>query len=420
MNELTTAGRLGRVRATAYSKLTLSLRVAGRPRRRLPRARGAHGLDRRSARRRRGGGGPAPRRCHVRRCTARPRTSPPGTDNLAARAADDAAAPGRAVGARRPAHAAQEDPRRRGPRRRIGRRGGDARRDPTPARVRHRRRRAPRRSVRCIGSDVPFCLTGRRRVDARAAARCSSPWTLPIGVCRSSSRSRRSGSSTPAVYARVGRARRAAARAGSCRRRSASRRHRRAGQRPRARGGGRRAAAGGVPGGARGRRGRAGAAGRERLGVRGARRSRPATSRQYARRVSRSAAACRVTPRGDRGRSACVLGSGLAALLAALPARLLQQLLVLLLPHALAALLDQRTHGGGATLPVRPSGVTSGPANKGSRHSRPRRVWSMQPVGGGVTAARGPLESQVEVRNLAPERPCNAATTVAKVRSDAG
>ena len=26
-------------------------------------------------------------------------------------------------------------------------------------------------------------------------------------------------------------------------------------------------------------------------------------------------------------------------------------------------------------------------------------------VGGGVTAARGPLESQVEVRNLAPEQP---------------
>ena len=32
-----------------------------------------------------------------------------------------------------------------------------------------------------------------------------------------------------------------------------------------------------------------------------------------------------------------------------------------------------------------------------------RRVWSMQAIGGGVTAARGPLESQVEVRDLAPE-----------------
>ena len=34
------------------------------------------------------------------------------------------------------------------------------------------------------------------------------------------------------------------------------------------------------------------------------------------------------------------------ALLAALPARLLEKLLVLLLTHALAALFDQRTHGG--------------------------------------------------------------------------
>src|SRR5687768_5775562 len=32
---------------------------------------------------------------------------------------------------------------------------------------------------------------------------------------------------------------------------------------------------------------------------------------------------------------------------AALPAGALEKLLVLLLPHALAALLDQRTHGGG-------------------------------------------------------------------------
>ena len=42
----------------------------------------------------------------------------------------------------------------------------------------------------------------------------------------------------------------------------------------------------------------------------------------------------------DRGRRRRV-GRGLAALLTALPARLLQKLLVLLLPHALAALLDQ-------------------------------------------------------------------------------
>src|SRR4051812_26478815 len=54
------------------------------------------------------------------------------------------------------------------------------------------------------------------------------------------------------------------------------------------------------------------------------------------------------------------------------------------------------------TVAARSGYVTFAPWRRAaaSRVESPRRVL----FGGGVTAARGPLESQVEVRNLAPER----------------
>ena len=107
--------------------------------------------------------------------------------------------------------------------------------------------------------------------------------------------------------------------------------------------------------------GRARAARRQRLGVRGAGRRRACAARRSstrsaaacacrssARRACRAASASAERPADDlasqRGYAALRRQYGgrlLAALLATLPARLLQQLLVLLLPHALAALLDQ-------------------------------------------------------------------------------
>ena len=74
--------RLARVRATAYPKLTLSLRVLRPTRRRLPRPRGAGRLARSAPRRARGVRGAGARaacRSRSSATTPRPRTSPPTT-----------------------------------------------------------------------------------------------------------------------------------------------------------------------------------------------------------------------------------------------------------------------------------------------------------------------------------------------------
>src|SRR6476620_2418876 len=77
-------------------------------------------------------------------------------------------------------------------------------------------------------------------------------------------------------------------------------------------------------------------------------------TRRGSRRASAGDCGCR-WPARRRRRSGCgsareateAWGRELLALLTTLPARLLQQLLVLLLAHALAALLDERPHGAG-------------------------------------------------------------------------
>ena len=225
--------------------------------------------------------------------------------------------------------------------------------------------------------------------DARAAASCSSRWswraTSHVVVV------------DPRVHARdraglpgVGRAGRAEQRPGRVRtvRRGASRG--RAGQRPRA--GGR----------ARGRVGSvdsaptssgcwgAGAAGRERLVLLGRRRRVPTRLRAWLHACATSSTCRRLRVRccaggsGPRpGRQTTdVLRRGVqagrsATLLATLPARLLQKLLVLLLPHALAALLDQGAHGGQRRYQQRGRSGTSAGARRGAGATRaPGKVRS--------------------------------------------
>ena len=72
-----------------------------------------------------------------------------------------------------------------------------------------------------------------------------------------------------------------------------------------------------------------------------------ARDRVVARRTSRPRASVGVTRRRRASNRRRPRALRLLALLTALPARLLQKLLVLLLAHALAALLDQGAHGGG-------------------------------------------------------------------------
>ena len=173
-----------------------------------------------------------------------------------------------------------------------------------------------------LGADVPFCLLGGGRARVSGIGEVVAPLppldltftllTPPLHV------------STPAVYAAWDASGRAV---GGGRWR----------ERPRAGGAGGGAPAGGVAGPARGGDGRDAVARGERGDmVRGG-------------RVPGRA-------RGDRGPDAERPPLGAVALAAwllllagsALPASLLQQLLVLLLAHALAALLDQRTHVGGS------------------------------------------------------------------------
>jgi hypothetical protein len=137
----------------------------------------------------------------------------------------------------------------------------------------------------------------------------------------------------------------------SLRRRSSPARCR-ARQRPRSRGGLRRAPPGRLPCRARGGGGCPRDHGRKRFGVRG-----PGRGPQQRRGVRAAGVAAIASP-GHTGGDGVAGGAsrlGLAALLTPLPARLLQQLLVLLLAHALAALLDQRAHVSGATYPCRGS-----------------------------------------------------------------
>ncbi len=192
--------RLARVRATAYPKLTLSLRVLGRATRRLPRPRVARGLARAAPRRARGLRGARARRRAGggRRASRWARTSRPITRNLAFIAAEKLMVRAGTVGARRAPRAPQAHPGRRRARRRLGRRRGRAARGAPAARRRRRRRRRAR--ARGRGRFRRAVLrAGRRGVDARprrdhrAGRRARPGW-------RSSWPSRRSGSSTPDVY----------------------------------------------------------------------------------------------------------------------------------------------------------------------------------------------------------------------------
>ena len=230
---------------------------------------------------------------------------------------------------------------------------------PRAARRRHRRRGRAR--ARGRGRVRRAVLRPRRRgVDARARRDHRAGVAADAGS-RSSWRSRRSGC-RPRRLRGVGQARRPAVRPRRCPRRDAlAPACPRARERPRAGGRGARAAAASSSAPrSRPPTGRARAAGGQRLGLRGARRRRAAAARRWSTQVSRrlrvpvvgttsvsrgvrlASSTARFRRRAD---AACTAfgarKAGLAALLAALPARLLQKLLVLLLPHALAALLDQ-------------------------------------------------------------------------------
>ena len=194
------------------------------------------------------------------------------------------------------------------------------------------------------------CADGARS-SSRSTSRAGSPFLVAIPPFRLS---------TPDVYAAWDDLGGPVATAHRCPRRAASPAPPRARQRPRAGGRGRRAAARGVPR----RRSKprpavTGAARGQRLGLRGAGAGRAAAPRPRAKvrrrlrvpvvgTTSVSRGVARLDPTANRRHQSAIPPADagrrktcLAALLAALPARSLQQLLVLLLPHALAALLDQ-------------------------------------------------------------------------------
>src|SRR5680860_196812 len=73
--------------------------------------------------------------------------------------------------------------------------------------------------------------------------------------------------------------------------------------------------------------------------------------------------------------------------------------------------------------PMAGSDATGPARRKAYRSAHPGTGGKVAPtVGGGVTAARGPLESQVEVRNLAPEQrpPAREETGVGQYRPISG
>ena len=194
-------------------------------RRRLPRPRGARRLARPAPRRARGVRGAAPGgvQRRGRSATTPTTTCPTDTRNLAFIAAEKLHGARRSVGSRRAARAAQADPRRR---------AGSAAARPT----------RPRRCSRCascstststttacstiaaeLGSDVPFCVRGGAAW-MRGRGEIIEPVVAAAPGSRSSSRSRRSGSSTPDGLPRRGTssaarvAQRVGARAAPCRR----------------------------------------------------------------------------------------------------------------------------------------------------------------------------------------------------------
>ena len=359
--------RLARVRATAYPKLTLSLRVLGRARRRLPRPRGARGVARPAARRARGLRG-----ARTRRRAGGGRAAPSAADDVPGRPPQPRVHRGReadgargSVRPRRAARPAQAHPRGRGTRRRFGRRRGRAARgaascststSTTPACSRSRPRSAPT----CRSA----CAAARRGCGARRGDRAGVAADGPRRSCVAIPPFRLS---TPDVYRawdELGgpRAERVGARAAA----HSAQILRELAQRPRA----------------GGRGGRAAACVEFRTALEARRPARPALlagsgsayvvpvadARRSRRSSRRSAAACACRSSGRRacpaacGSSAERTGRDVdagrdqpgllspsrararlrsAALLATLPARALQKLLVLLLPHALAALLDQ-------------------------------------------------------------------------------
>ena len=171
-------------RERAHAKLTRTLEVTGRRRRRLPPPRVRDGLPRfrRRARDRREGRRPrGPRRDRLGRhpCVevAPRRRCPAGPENLVARALRL----GRPDGEGAPAKA---DPRRRRARGRVRR---------TRRRCCAGRGSATRRSPRRLGADVPFCLAGGR---AAVGGHRRGPHAAP-----------RRGGDLPALHARPSRSR---------------------------------------------------------------------------------------------------------------------------------------------------------------------------------------------------------------------
>ena len=194
------------------------------PRRRLPRPRGAGRVARPAPRRARGVRGPRARwrAGRGRRRRRRRPTSRPTTRNLAFIAAEKLLVRAGSIGSRRAPRAAQADPRGRGPRWRLGRRG------------RRAARGAPARSTST--STTTACSRSRPRSDPTCRSACAAARRGCAGAARSSSRSSlaararvpRRHPAVPAVDARrvprVGRARRPPSRARGARRRAGSRR----------------------------------------------------------------------------------------------------------------------------------------------------------------------------------------------------
>ena len=331
------ARRLGRGRRggamNARRRVRQAHAVAARARharRRLPRPRRADGLGDRAARRRSCSTTRRRRTRHASPVRSPPASRPTTTNLVAARAricCDRTMA----------VDAAQGHPARRRPRRRLGRRRGGAR----------ARSAAPRSRRAALGSDVPFCLHRRPGVDARprrdhradrrsrtarprdrdAAVRVLDRRRLPRVGRRSAVRGRRGRSTHPPGYPGP------------------------FAQRPRT---GRRSTSSRACAAFRERVEEAAASAR-RCSAAAARRTRRGSTDDVGRGRGRGRAVAafgstrawrsRIRPRREcRGRETTAHAWGgrcLLALLTTLPAGLLQQLLVLLLAHALAALLDQ-------------------------------------------------------------------------------